>query len=55
VGEFGGAKIRGPVRLAEITKGAEVLFEFLVQMFGLTIRLGVIGRRHGLGDAEEAT
>jgi hypothetical protein len=53
VSKFGGAKIRGPISLVEITEGTEVLFKFLIKTFGLAIRLGVIGGRHGLGNTKE--
>jgi hypothetical protein len=52
VGEFGHRDIVGPVILSVVAKNAQVLFEFLVDTFCLSVRLGVERRRIGSVDFE---
>ena len=42
-GELGCGEERGPIILSLVYEVAEVLFDFLIDTFGLTIGLGVVG------------
>ena len=53
VGEFSGGEMISPVSLTNRAVSTKVLFEFLVNSFGLTVSLGVVSRAHGLMDIEE--
>ena len=44
-GELGSGEERGPIVLPFVYKVAKVLLDFLVDAFGLTIGLGVVGSR----------
>src|SRR5882762_3041285 len=53
VSKFSSGEVVSPVVLTNRAVGMKVLFQFLVNMFGLTIGLGVISCTHGLLDTEE--
>ena len=55
VGKFGGREVRSPVVLSDRGVSTEILFEFLINSFRLTIRLRVISRRKGLIDIQQRT
>ena len=48
MGKLGGREMRSPVILSDRGVSAEILFEFLINPFCLTIRLWVISRGKGL-------
>jgi hypothetical protein len=51
VGEFGSGQPIGPIVLHEVGVEPEILFQFLIGAFGLTIGLWMIGSRKGRLDA----
>src|SRR5882762_3068009 len=53
VSEFSSGEVVHPVVLTNRAVSTKILFQFLVNMFGLTISLGVISRAHGLLDVKE--
>src|SRR5882762_6353235 len=53
VSEFSGGEVVSPVILTNRAVSMKILLQFLVNMFGLTISLGVISHAHGLLDIEE--
>lgn len=52
VGEFSDRKECGPVVLVVVREDSEVLFEDLVESFGLSISFWMVGSREVLGDLE---
>src|SRR5882762_1554757 len=53
VSEFSSGEVVSPVILMNRAVSMKILFQFLVNTFGLTISLGVISCAHGLLDIEE--
>jgi len=51
--EFAQRKQSVPIMLPFAYEDSNILFEFLVDVFGLTIRLGVVGGGRQNGDSEE--
>ena len=55
VGKLGGREVRSPIMLVDGSVSVEILFEFLINPFCLTIRLRVISRGKGLIYIQEGT
>src|SRR5258705_11217624 len=55
VGEFREGEEFSPIILMHRGVGAEVLFEFLVNTFGLTVRLRMVGGGQGLINPQRGT